>query len=90
MLLDDSGLIKSWLPADTALDQLLHDAYGWLVNTCPIQPNGLPTYMSFSKFPPAPNPYNPASLFAVLAEFASVYFPYTGDRRIIDHSEVSI
>ena len=48
-----------------------------------VQPNGLPTYMTFSKFPPSHNPSNPASLFAVWAEFATLYYPWTGDRAVI-------
>ena len=43
--LDENGLIESWLPRDTAFDRLLHKAYGWLIDSCPVQPNGLPTYM---------------------------------------------
>ena len=38
-------------------------------------------------FPPGHNPSNPASLFAVWAEFASLYYPWTGNRAVIDHVE---
>lgn len=88
--LDEKGVIESWLPADTALSDLMERSYSWLINTpAPlwIQPSGLPTYMLYSKFPPSHNPSNPGSLFAVWAEFASLYYPYTGNRSVIEHSE---
>jgi hypothetical protein len=63
-------------------------AWGALKVKFPIQENGLKTYFAYSRFDPDTGegiawPHNPAGLYAMLAESATSYYAYSGDREVI-------
>jgi hypothetical protein len=85
IVLDSSERLEPWMPYDQAI---------WLamdfIKRCPLDPrNGLPWYLQYSCFwtdplRPAIWPDNPAGKFAWAVSTLIRYYPYSGDRSLID------
>ncbi len=91
--LDDSGKVLPWTPFGT----VARLAWTALETRFPVQDNGLPTFMGYSRFDPTEFwgvswPHNPAGLYAMLTDSAVLWYQYSGDdaavtlvRRALDH-----
>ncbi len=87
--LDASGKIIPWT-GDPALgyDTVIDLAWAFMLNDVPLEPNGKPSYYSYSYLNPDTLqavgwPHNPAGLFAMLTDSALAYYDYTGDERVM-------
>ena len=90
VILDDSGKLLSWVqPQQQAYDRVVRLASGFLLNTVPVEANGLKSFYSYccidkKAFRGTDWPHNPAGVNAMLAESAAAYYAYSGDRRVVD------
>ena len=84
VLLDEQGRILPW----TSYDDVARRAFAGLA-AFPVQPNGLRTYFSHSRFEPGTLagvtwPHNPAGLNAMLVDSAIGWHAFSGDRSVIE------
>jgi hypothetical protein len=90
VLLDKSGKLLSWVePQADAYDRVMRLAWDFLLNKVPAESNGLKTFYTYccldiAKMHGTPWPHNPAGLYSMLADSASAYYAYSGDRRVVD------
>lgn len=91
--LDSDGKLLPW----TSFDQVARLAWTALETRFPVQDNGLPTYMAYSRFDPdefwgVSWPHNPAGLYSMLTDSAVLWYAFSGDdaavalaRRVLDY-----
>jgi len=88
VVLDGTGRILSWVePQAAAYDEVSRRATTWLLERCPVAPNGRPAYYSYSTLSADGRrglqwPHNPAGLYAMMVEYALAWHAYSGDRRL--------
>jgi len=94
--LDDAGKILPW-PGAGGYARVAGLAWKALETRFPLQDNGLPTYLAYSRFDPdefwgVSWPHNPAGLYAMLTDSAVLWYAFSGDdaavaiaRRALDH-----
>lgn len=87
--LDSQGKILSWAGSDSAYAHVVHLAWRALIEKFPVQPNGLQTYFSHSRFDPHSFagdgwPHNPAGLNAMLVDSAIQWYTFSGDYEAIE------
>ncbi len=95
--LDADRQLLSWSPSPSPYAYVAGLAWRALETKFPVQDNGLPTYLGWSRFDPVTFqgvswPHNPAGLYAMLAESASLWYAFSGDadavlfvRRALDY-----
>lgn len=100
--LDHQGQLLSWVDSDAPYDQILRADWA-MFESIPVQPNGYRTYFTYPEFNGPNDPskplfegrpwaHNPAGLFAMLTDSATLYYAYSGDavamdrvREMLDH-----
>jgi hypothetical protein len=88
VILDENGKILAWPETAAPYAEVARLAWGAMKTRFPPQANGLPTFYAYSRFDPDTLegihwPHNPAGLNAMLAESATSYFGYSGDREVL-------
>jgi hypothetical protein len=90
VVLDAQGKLLSWVqPQNLAYGRVMRLAWDFLLHTVPVEANGLKTYYTYSTINSdtlhwTAWPHQPASLYATLADSARLYYPYSGDRKVVD------
>ena len=89
VILDESGKLLSWVqPQQQAYDRVVRLAWDFLLNTVPVEANGLKSFYSTAastrRHSAARTGRNPAGVNAMLTESAAAYYAYSGDRRVVD------
>ena len=88
--LDASNKLVSWVtPQDQAYSTVCRRAWDFLLNTVPVEKNGLKSYYSYccltlQTMRGTGWPHNPACVYAGLADGAAAWYAYSGDRRVVD------
>jgi len=89
VVLDETGRILPW-PRQAPYAHVSSLAWDFLKRV-PAQPNGLPTYYAHSRFEPDSEtfegfswPHNPAGLYSMLIDSASLWHAFSGDREVVD------
>ncbi|MEI7895031.1 MAG: hypothetical protein WCI05_18190 [Myxococcales bacterium] len=86
---DASKKILPWPRTESPYAHVMALAWDALKNKFPVQPNGLKTYLTYSRFDPDTLegigwPHNPAGLNAMLVDAAVGYYAFSGDDDVID------
>jgi MYXO-CTERM domain-containing protein len=86
--IDPEHKIVSWSPASSPYADIAGRAWHALETKFPVQDNGLPTYLGWSRFDPVTFegvswPHNPAGLYGMLAESALLWYRFSGDQDAI-------
>ena len=86
---DAERKLLPWIAAPSPYAQVARLAWSALETRFPLQENGLPTYLAYSRFDPQEFwgvswPHNPAGLYAMLAESAVLWYAFSGDRAAVD------
>jgi hypothetical protein len=90
VVLDGSGNLLPWFkPQDQAYDRVMRLAWDYLLNVVPVESSGLRTYYSYccidtDSLKGTAWPHNPAGMYAMLADSATAYYAYSGDRRVVE------
>lgn len=90
VVLDSQGKLLSWVqPQDKAYDRVMRLGWDFLLNTVPVEPNGLKTFYTYCCIDEKTLRggdwlHNPAGMFAMFVDAATSYYPYSGDRRVLD------
>jgi hypothetical protein len=90
VVLDAQGKLLSWSqPQEQAYDRVMRLACDFLLNTVPVEANGLKTLYTHCcidqhKLRGDDWLHNPAGLYAMLVDSATEYYPYSGDHRVLD------
>jgi hypothetical protein len=90
VILDDSGKLLPWAePQSEAYDRVMRLGWEFLLNKVPVEANGLKTFYGYCCLDPVAMhgtkwPHNPAGLNAMLADSATAWYAYSGDRRVVD------
>jgi len=88
--LDAGRKLLSWVdPKHAAYPEVVRLAFERLLTGFPMEDNGRPTWLTYCCFDGESLrggswPHNPASFYAGLTQGAALYYPYTGDRRVIE------
>jgi hypothetical protein len=86
---DASRKLLAWAPGDSPYALVARLAWTALETKFPVQENGVPTWLAWSRFDPDSSeginwPHNPASLYAMLTDGALLWYPFSGDRAAVD------
>jgi hypothetical protein len=86
---DAERKLLPWSTAPSAYAEVARLAWTALETRFPVQDNGLPTYLSYSRFDPEDYsgvgwPHNPAGLYAMLTESAALWYAFSGDQAAIE------
>jgi hypothetical protein len=92
--LDASGKLLCWADSASPYDQIIRNNWE-MFKSIPVQSNGYPTYFTYPEFNGLNDPaqplfagrpwaHNPAGLFAMLADGATLYYAYSGDQSVMD------
>jgi hypothetical protein len=92
--LDKGGKLLSWAGSDSPYDQIVRSNWE-MFKSIPVQSNGYRTYFTYPEFNGLNDPaqplftgrpwaHNPAGLFAMLTDGATLYFAYSGDQTVMD------
>lgn len=90
VVLDHDGKLLSWVqPQEKAYGETVRLAWERLLTGFPVEENGLPTWLAYCCFDAETLrggawPHNPACVYAGLVEGAAAYYPFSGDRRVVD------
>ena len=90
VVLDDSGKLLAWAqPQGQAYDRVMRLAWDYLLDSVPMEENGLKTFYSYCCMDTKVRkgtawPHNPAGLYAMLADSAAAYYAYSGDYRVVN------
>jgi hypothetical protein len=94
---DAQKRLLPWPHVPSPFAHVARIAWTALETKFPVQDNGLPTYMAYSRFDPDDFsgvgwPHNPAGLYAMLTDSAVLWYEFSGDdaavdlvRRALDH-----
>jgi hypothetical protein len=85
---DGRKRLLSWSHAPSPYAQVAGLAWHALETKFPVQDNGVPTYLAWSRFDPVTFegvswPHNPAGLYAMLGESAVLWYAFSGDYEAI-------
>jgi hypothetical protein len=86
---DASRQLLAWTPGDSPYARVARLAWTALETKFPVQDNGLPTWLAWSRFDPDSYeginwPHNPASLYSMLTDGALLWYAFSGDRAAVD------
>lgn len=90
VVLDGQGKLLSWVqPQANAYGRVVRLGWDFLLTTVPVEPNGLKTFYTYCCIDERTLRggdwlHNPAGLFAMLVDASTAYYPYSGDRRVLD------
>ena len=90
VVLDAQGKLLSWVePQERAYDHVIKLGWNFILNTVPVESNGLKTYLTYATFDPATLhgtdwPHDPAGLYAMFVDSALGYYAYSGDSKVIE------
>ncbi len=90
VMVDSTNKIVSWVPEqDKAYDQVIGQAWNYLLHSVPTASNGKPAYYSYSYMDPNTQqpvgwPHNPAGLYGMLIESAVNYYAYSGNAEVLN------
>ena len=87
--LDATGAILPWPHGPAPYAEVAGLAWTALETKFPVQDNGLPTYLAYSRFDPEDFsgvgwPHNPAGLYAMLTDSAVLWYGFSGDDAAVD------
>jgi hypothetical protein len=87
--IDTSQKLLSWSRAPSPYAHVAGLAWHALETKFPVQDNGLPTYLGWSRFDPVTFegvswPHNPAGLYAMLADSAVLWYEFSGDADAVN------
>ena len=85
---DASRKLLPWPDVDAPYAHVAGLAWTALETKFPVQDNGLPTYLAYSRFDPEDQsgvswPHNPAGLYAMLADSAVLWYAFSGDEAAV-------
>ena len=85
---DGSGKIVSWSGESSPYAHVARLAWRALETKFPIQDNGLETWLTYSRFDPDTFggiawPHNPAGLYAMLTDSATLWYEFSGDAEAV-------
>jgi hypothetical protein len=85
---DPTRKLLSWSTESAPYAHVSRLAWEAMKTKFPVQPNGLRTYLAYSRFDPESFegiswPHNPAGLYAMLADSAALWYAYSGDRDVV-------
>jgi hypothetical protein len=86
---DDQRKLLPWSTGPSPYAEVARLAWNALETRFPVQDNGLPTYMGYSRFDPEDRsgvgwPHNPAGLYAMLADSAVLWYEFSGDQAAVE------
>jgi hypothetical protein len=86
---DDDRKLLPWSLATSPYADVAGRAWTALETKFPVQDNGLPTYLAYSRFDPEDHsgvgwPHNPAGLYAMLTDSAVLWYAFSGDAAALD------
>jgi len=86
---DAERKLLPWSAAPAQYAEVARLAFTALETKFPLQDNGLPTYLAYSRFDPEDLsgvgwPHNPAGLYAMLTDSAVLWYAFSGDRAAVD------
>ena len=86
---DASRKLLAWTPGDSPYARVARLAWTALETKFPVQDNGVPTWLAWSRFDPDNLgginwPHNPASLYAMLTDGALLWYEFSGDQAAVD------
>ncbi|MGD0524153.1 MAG: hypothetical protein ABSE49_03350 [Polyangiaceae bacterium] len=86
---DAERRLLPWSTSPAPYAEVARLAFTALETKFPVQDNGLPTYLAYSRFDPDDLsgvgwPHNPAGLYAMLADSATVWYAFSGDQAAVD------
>jgi hypothetical protein len=90
VVLDETGKLLAWVqPQDQAYDRVMRLAWDYLLNSVPVEGNGLKTFYTYCCMDTVARkgtawPHNSAGLYAMLVDSASAYYAYSGDYRVVE------
>jgi hypothetical protein len=78
-----------WSTGPAPYAEVARLAFTALETRFPVQDNGLPTYLAYSRFDPEDLsgvgwPHNPAGLYAMLTDSAVLWYAFSGDEAAVD------
>jgi hypothetical protein len=87
--LDRRGKLAAWPPGDAPYARIAGLAWHALETRFPIEDNGLPTWLGYSRFDPETLdgiawPHNPASFYAMLTDSAALWYAFSGDAAAVE------
>ena len=89
IVLDADHRLLSWSNADSPYAEVARLAADAFVTKFPIQELGVETWLAWSRFDPESFegvnwPHNPAGLYAMIMDSATLWYAFSGDRRLLD------
>jgi hypothetical protein len=86
--LDAERKLLPWPTDPSPFTHVVELAWTALETRFPVQENGLPTYLAYSRFDPDDRsgvgwPHNPAGLYAMLTDSAVLWYAFSGDRAAV-------
>jgi hypothetical protein len=87
--LDVNGKLLSWVePQDMAYDRVMRLAWDFLLDSVPVESNGLKTYFTYCCMDTLGQhtedwPHDPAMVYGAFADSAVAYYAYSGDRSVV-------
>jgi hypothetical protein len=87
--LDATRKLLPWTKGPAPYADVARLAFTALETKFPVQDNGLPTYLAYSRFDPEDLsgvgwPHNPAGLYAMLTDSAVLWYAFSGDQAAVD------
>jgi hypothetical protein len=89
IVLDVDHKLLSWSNTDSPYAEVARLAADTFVTKFPVQDLGVETWLAWSRFDPETFeginwPHNPAGLYAMLMDSATLWYAFSGDRRLLD------
>ena len=86
---DADRKLLPWSTAPAPYAEVARLAFTALETKFPVQDNGLPTYLAYSRFDPEDLsgvgwPHNPAGFYAMLTDSAVLWYAFSGDQAAVD------
>jgi hypothetical protein len=86
---DADRKLLPWSRGPAPYAEVARLAFTALETKFPVQDNGLPTYLAYSRFDPEDLsgvgwPHNPAGLYAMLTDSAVLWYAFSGDQAAVD------
>jgi hypothetical protein len=86
---DGDRKLLPWSTGPAPYAEVARLAFTALETKFPVQDNGLPTYLAYSRFDPEDLsgvgwPHNPAGFYAMLTDSAVLWYAFSGDQAAVD------
>ena len=92
---DAERKLLPWSTGAAPYAEIARLAWTALETKFPVQDNGLPTYLAYSRFDPDDHsgvgwPHNPAGLYAMLTDSAVLWYAFSGDHAAVDLARTAL